>query len=68
MVYKILKLELAFICEEWLFILAVIFLVIFKEYYYKASGLFWFVICKGEETRPLLSVRHCNGSGKPKKI
>lgn len=40
MVYKLLKLELAFICEEWLFILAMQFLVTFKEYYYKAPGLF----------------------------
>lgn len=68
MLYKILKLELAFICEEWLFILAMLFLVIFKEYYCKAPVLFRFLICKGEETQPLLSVRHCNGSGKPKII
>jgi hypothetical protein len=37
---NILKLKLAFVCEGWLFILAIFFLVIFKKYYYNSSGLF----------------------------
>lgn len=65
---NILKLKLAFVCEGWLFILAIFFLVIFKKYYYNSSGLFWFLICKGGETQPLISIRHCNSCGKPKII
>lgn len=46
---NILKLKLVFVCEGWLFILVIFFLVIFKKYYYNFFGLFWFLICKGGE-------------------